>query len=98
MNFNKFDLEHAKNLLRAYNKGTFSFQGEEVLAMADCMRWVHGLIMLMEKEIEIEKNQQNAPKKEISKKEIALEQPKAVETGAEQPIIAKKRGRKPKVE
>jgi hypothetical protein len=54
MQFTKQDLQQLENLMRALRGGTFTFQGLEVLAFADCMKWASKLHENMSNSIIIE--------------------------------------------
>jgi hypothetical protein len=60
MTFNKQDLLNCENLVKALRKSSFSLEGMEVLAMAECIKWLNKLCGDMQSEIKSE-NQANPP-------------------------------------
>ena len=51
MKFDRKDLNHAKNMLKALGKGEWKLDGMEILAFNDMMRWFATLQQKMESEI-----------------------------------------------
>ena len=54
MKFNKYDLAQLENIMRALKSGSFTMQGMEILAFADCMKWASKLHELMGNQIKAE--------------------------------------------
>jgi hypothetical protein len=51
MKFEKGDLTHCQNLVRALTKAKFEVEGLEVLALADVYKWVSNLQRTIEQEL-----------------------------------------------
>lgn len=52
MEFTKQDLLQAENLIKAINKGSFTLEGVEVLAMAQAMKWLGQLQAVIKMSLE----------------------------------------------
>lgn len=60
--FDKRDLAHCDNLIRAIKKAKFELDGMEVLAFAEVMKWVNGLYGQIKADLE----EQAAPKPPVA--------------------------------
>ena len=50
MQFDKRDLAHCENLIKAVKKAKFELDGMEVLALSDVFKWLSGLYSRIQKE------------------------------------------------
>lgn len=95
MKFNKIDLGHSRNMLKALGKGEWKLDGMEILAHSDMMRWFSHL----QKTIELELSQEEANEKSRAAEEEKLKagkiEPKAVEN-LQQPALESAKKRKAK--
>lgn len=68
MNFNKSDLLHSQNLIRALKKAQHTLDGTEVLAMAEALRWFAQLAKVIE-------DSANAPATKINEIKSPISEP-----------------------
>jgi len=71
MKFTKQDLYQVENLIKALNKGSFTLEGVEVIAMAEVFKWVGKLSSSIKLEIEQETNKPTVEINEV--KEVVTE-------------------------
>lgn len=74
MEFNKNDLNQMENLIKALKKGSFTLEGLEVLAMADCFKWLNRLLVISMEEL---KSKEQALKLSQEQKPVEADLPKA---------------------
>lgn len=84
MEFTKQDISQIDNLIKALKKGTYTLEGLEVLALADCFKWTNRLLNIATEEVKhkelMEKMALEAPKPTVVEKE------EVVATAPQEPI------------
>lgn len=68
MNFNKTDLLHAQNLLRAIKKAQHTLDGLEAIALSEALRWLANLNKVIEDTL-------NAPPVQVSEIKSPVSEP-----------------------
>ena len=79
MKFTKNDTTHGKNMIKALSKASYTFDGMEVLAFGDVMRWFGALLQKIEMELIEEEAKEKAKQEEDRKLAEGRLIPKPVE-------------------
>jgi hypothetical protein len=79
MKFNKNDLIHSRNLIKALGKGKWELEGLEILAFADMMKWIGNLQKNIETDLTSEEAAEKAKIEEQQKTDSGTLVPKVIE-------------------